>query len=1178
MAGSFHNPRLATHAAERMRAKCLLAENFISEPLLEDNTGVVVLGGGTATINRGATLAGGARIDFPAVPSTGSMSVVVQFTHGGDTGSLLYSAFWDGFAISIENTPYWRIKLQHYNGSGHDFFYYVVDLVPGTEYTLTYIIDQGTGFHTIHLNDLAPGTAATPVTGPIGVGNPLRVAWTGMDFTINKLRVFDAVLTADDHADYHNGTDKEQATEKLGTWRCDSVGDDAVGNVIWENSKVAKDITKGDGTTASTFPTFDTDKYLFDGATDYISTVPTLPAVFTVSAAVSTVAAPYPVIRQETDETLLTELKTAGGYSGYLHNLIIFQSELTALQLKHTEYLQRYWTTRGMAYGALHRLVIDGSGQVVLYPRSSLNNHGLAAGVIALYDLDDGDVNGYTFPNAGSVIILPDASGARTDALSISVHGFFDTSGTAGHLVHKGSNYEFKTNGNQLDLNGSTIAHTFDDNVHLAVVARDGFKPRFFVDGEYIGEGTSTVTLDDTDTADVSIGNINGGTSPTPYEIAQVSICNETLTDDEVRMLYCDSARASGAAFHDYRFEALEGDNGIDNLANWATINGTRVYAHLVYEGADAATTFPPVVGTDTLVLTGAGDLPSTSQPAYGNGTRDIGVAGERGQYYLGSSNGTLGTKDAVFELIIRTGEPTYANAIVGQDDMTDGWRFRQYSGGYVRLYFNQGGTLVFLNARVSILGEHAHVVGVLHRAGNGVVFTNAVIGTSKSLAGVTGDTSVVAPLTILGASALPTTDCSIVRFSMWQSQAWLSTHNISDWVSERFNMWCGLYPDFAIGSPLPTSTTLEETFIEQNNSGVISHYRINDGVAPIGSILRGTLFEGLLLVPSVTNVLSYAFDFNSWAKYRTAINTATGIPSPFKGFDYQGFVADINNSYHRVYAGSTLAAGDATFQITQKAGSLDWSFLEHQNAAAAVQGVYVNISTGAIGSYEGAGSSIQGVTSKALGDGNYTFSLKVTADAGTNNVFIYPADSNGDRNIQGDASTIQMYLAGAQVEAGGVVNPVVFTNGATATRAADEIIYKLDDGNHKPGEGKVECDVLLSAGKPTVSNAFLNIWDGTSNNTIALAVDTATGAVNAIVIDGGVPQVIGAGTINVSDSLAHSIRVEYETNSFKVYIDDVEDISDLACTIPTGLTEAVLAGDAGLMWLRNLKINGLNA
>ena len=117
-----------------------------------------------------------------------------------------------------------------------------------------------------------------------------------------------------------------------------------------------------------------------------------------------------------------------------------------------------------------------------------------------------------------------------------------------------------------------------------------------------------------------------------------------------------------------------------------------------------------------------------------------------------------------------------------------------------------------------------------------------------------------------------------------------------------------------------------------------------------------------------------------------------------------------------------------------------------------------------------------------------------------------------------------------------------------------------------------------MSAGKPTVSNAFLNIWDGTANNAIALAVDTATGAVNAIVIDGGVPQVIGAGTINVSDSLAHSIRVEYETNSFKVYIDDVEDISDLACTIPTGLTEAVLAGDAGLMWLRNLKINGLNA
>ncbi|MCP4707074.1 MAG: LamG domain-containing protein, partial [Planctomycetes bacterium] len=84
--------------------------------------------------------------------------------------------------------------------------------------------------------------------------------------------------------------------------------------------------------------------------------------------------------------------------------------------------------------------------------------------------------------------------------------------------------------GNQLDFNGSTIAHTFSNNEQIAVVVKSGEKPRFFVDGEYIGEGTTVETPDDSDATVLNIGNNNAKNSPTAYAIKQVYIFNKALT------------------------------------------------------------------------------------------------------------------------------------------------------------------------------------------------------------------------------------------------------------------------------------------------------------------------------------------------------------------------------------------------------------------------------------------------------------------------------------------------------------------------------------------------------------------------------------------------------------------------------------------------------------------------
>lgn len=149
-------------------------------------------------------------------------------------------------------------------------------------------------------------------------------------------------------------------------------------------------------------------------------------------------------------------------------------------------------------------------------------------------------IDGCQFLSSTSRITVSDSSGLRSDQGSIVVYGDFDTSATAGHLCDKGTGLELSTNGNQINFMGRTIAHTFAENEQIGVSYRTGFKPRFFVDGYYIGEGSGVVSPVDTGTDDFIIGNNNAANSPTPYSIKHMFFSDVPLTDDEVLGIWND--------------------------------------------------------------------------------------------------------------------------------------------------------------------------------------------------------------------------------------------------------------------------------------------------------------------------------------------------------------------------------------------------------------------------------------------------------------------------------------------------------------------------------------------------------------------------------------------------------------------------------------------------------------
>jgi hypothetical protein len=545
MAATFSNSRLSALPCELMRG-CSFAEDFITLTRIADNHGTDTGTGNAA--DHGLTTDGNGYIAYDIVPQPSSFSVVVQFSRSSLSSGvehLIYNGDFPaggGFEISIHGD---YVRGNHSDGVLLPTRCQVqVDYSDGEIHTITYVVDMAGGNHYLYVDALDVVSQSTSVNSKIGDVNAINVAsragtynYTG---TIHKARVFDAILTESEHDVYHAGTLTSFMNQSLAVYRCDDICNDTDGNKIWDRTLNLSDLYKADRTTTAAFPRFDTDKYRFDLVDDYVSNWPTLPATYTVVAALSTPQLPYPVITQENDSTLITSLSTGGDHWGFLHNLAIHTGVLTQLQLYHTEYMHLYNLWRGRAYGTYHRLITEDVCQLAMFMDAGnkvFNDYSpnLAAGVATLVTRDG--ANGCSFGSATSNVTFDHIAGLQCEAVSIVVF-LTGVTGVSSTLVDKGTNYKLRTTATHIDFNGSTIAHVVAAGDHqIAVTCKPGFKPRFYVNKAYIGEGSTTETPDDTDTTDLVIGNNNELNERCQHTLKQICICNKALTDAEIRAL-----------------------------------------------------------------------------------------------------------------------------------------------------------------------------------------------------------------------------------------------------------------------------------------------------------------------------------------------------------------------------------------------------------------------------------------------------------------------------------------------------------------------------------------------------------------------------------------------------------------------------------------------------------------
>jgi len=551
MAANFSNARNSALPCELMRG-CSFAEDFVTLARIAENYGTDSGSGNTA--NNGLVTNGSGYLEYDVVSQAGDFTAVIRFstttTPVGNDYLISNYASGEGFYIHLSSAG---ITASHDDGIAAPTACVLplstLDYTDGEIHTITYIVNKTTGFHILYVDSETAKSQTTTAAGTTGASGNLFVASDGTNHftgTIYKARIFDSVLTESEHDLYHTGSITSFMDEPLASYRCDSICDDTDGHKIWDRTLNLNDLYKADRVTSAAFPVLHTDKYLLDLVDDYITNWPTLPAAYTVVAALSTPQLGFPYIRQENDNTLIKELTTPGGFWGYLHSLVIHTGVLNQLQLYHTEYMHLYMLARGRARGLYHRLITEGvckfvefldAGNYVFYDYAS-ENPGIA------HSVTRDDQNGCSFPSVDSHVEFDHDAAYNSNELTLGAYGDFATSQAACTLIDKGNDYKLMTNGNQIDLNGSTIAHTFANNEHIAATLKPGKKPRFFVDGVYIGLGSSTVTPSNNST-NLTIGNSNEHNHKSRYTLKQICMYDKALSDREISSLY-DQARYIG--------------------------------------------------------------------------------------------------------------------------------------------------------------------------------------------------------------------------------------------------------------------------------------------------------------------------------------------------------------------------------------------------------------------------------------------------------------------------------------------------------------------------------------------------------------------------------------------------------------------------------------------------------
>ena len=307
---------------------------------------------------------------------------------------------------------------------------------------------------------------------------------------------------------------------------------------------------------------------------------------------------------------------------------------------------------------------------------------------------------------------------------------------------------------------------------------------------------------------------------------------------------------------------------------------------------------------------------------------------------------------------------------------------------------------------------------------------------------------------------------------------------------------------------------------------------------------------KGLLIEETRTNLLTYSQDYTqgAWGVMTVLTLTTAAAIAPDNTNTGSKMSLPAGAGQYGRYQTYSYSAGAYTMQMFAKAGTYSYLCLDFSNGASS--GAVFNLSTGVVG-YTDSGVT---ATIKALPNSWYLCSITKTMSAGTG----YPEwyfSGSGTANVRSftAAGTENLYLWGAQLEAGAFATSYIPTTSATVQRGADNA--SMTGTNFSSWYNATQGTIYIenSASIPASgSSVCVSANDGVGNSYIQQYVLNVIARPYVKVLSGGVTQAEFSSVVVLANQTIFKSAISYALNNIQFAVNATGGAGDLSATIPT--------------------------
>lgn len=658
---------------------------------------------------------------------------------------------------------------------------------------------------------------------------------------------------------------------------------------------------------------------------------------------------------------------------------------------------------------------------------------------------------------------------------------------------------------------------------------------------------------------------------------------------------------ASGTVVPGASFDLVAGATTPNDLSDALTVNSTAMTLVLACDAQGVSGTSwacRDASGVVTLVEGGSGTSPSTTiaSPFHAHDSLERQVTYALSQKRHQASATTVADvadDDLVFEVVGKVAASSGATIMDKGLAGTDGWRFNQNATNGLQLSLRTGSTTTTVNGPTVSTTWH-HSIAFVDRnevSTNGaIVYTNGAAGAGVDVS-ARSTTLTNATALAIGApsSASAANPATVVTLHIWKCTACMAggATNPAQWsviARQRAATAFGVAPLIASGVAAPTALTRATTAHVDVVDGVTrSLYLVGAGAPRVArrTYSGGTVVAGYMSEPAVSNIALQSQTLGTtWAAITVGDNV---LADQWAGADLTttGDDVDGNNSLgeHGLRQSITLTAATYTLSAWAKAGAQTFVALRDNtivNGAA-----WFNLATctsasctigedcaAAVGTVQA--GVIQARAQRwpidTTGDGVADVSLCRMSIAYTGTAVAHDHDllcapSDGVTSYTDADATADCGFWGVRVEAFPTMTSYLATTTAAVARNADDV--RFDGASHYTGDpSTMDVQVLCPNFDTAIAQTFASI--GASNTDFArLVVDVTNDRPRTTATVTTTQWDISGTSGDVSDAVAHSLRVTMATNDIAGYYDGGSFGTDTLANVPTAAGSFFWLGSA---------------